>query len=100
MSQQFTESDRAVLAQLLALQVPKEEIAARLKKIGRPFIGSWGRKGDKSNIGHLSGSFKLQMRSGKGGAEKGAEKGISPIIDVCPFWPAEDGRLTCGSTLP
>ena len=32
MSQQFTESDRAVLAQLLALQVPKQEIAARLKK--------------------------------------------------------------------
>ena len=32
MSQQFTESDRAVLAQLLALQVPKKEIAARLKK--------------------------------------------------------------------
>ena len=32
MSQQFTESDRAVLAQLLALQVPKREIAARLKK--------------------------------------------------------------------
>jgi IS30 family transposase len=32
MSQQFTESDRAVLAQLLALRVPKKEIAARLKK--------------------------------------------------------------------
>lgn len=32
MSQQFTESDRAVLAQLLALQIPKKEIAARLKK--------------------------------------------------------------------
>jgi IS30 family transposase len=32
MSQQFTESDRAVLAQLLALEIPKQEIAARLKK--------------------------------------------------------------------
>lgn len=32
MSQQFTESDRAVLAQLLALKVPKEEIAKRLGK--------------------------------------------------------------------
>jgi IS30 family transposase len=32
MSQQFTESDRAVLAELLALKVPKKEIAARLKK--------------------------------------------------------------------
>ena len=32
MSQQFTESDRAVLAQLLALGVSKKEIAARLKK--------------------------------------------------------------------
>jgi transposase, IS30 family len=32
MSQQFTESDRAVLAQLLALEVPKKEIAARIKK--------------------------------------------------------------------
>src|SRR5262245_46619374 len=32
MHKQFTESDRAVLAQLLALQVPKTEIAARLKK--------------------------------------------------------------------
>lgn len=32
MSQQFTESDRAVLAQLLALRIPKQEIAARLKK--------------------------------------------------------------------
>ena len=32
MSQQFTESDRAVLAELLALKVPKQEIAARLKK--------------------------------------------------------------------
>jgi transposase, IS30 family len=32
MFKQFTESDRAVLAQLLALQVPKTEIAARLKK--------------------------------------------------------------------
>ena len=32
MSQQFTESDRAVLAQLLALELPKKEIAARLKK--------------------------------------------------------------------
>lgn len=32
MSQQFTESDRAVLAQLLALRVSKKEIAARLKK--------------------------------------------------------------------
>ena len=32
MHKQFTESDRAVLAQLLALQVPQTEIAARLKK--------------------------------------------------------------------
>ena len=32
MSQQFTESDRAVLEQLLALGVSKKEIAARLKK--------------------------------------------------------------------
>jgi transposase, IS30 family len=32
MSQQFTESDRAVLAQLLALELPKQEIASRLKK--------------------------------------------------------------------
>lgn len=32
MSQQFTESDRAVLAQLLALGVSRKEIAARLKK--------------------------------------------------------------------
>lgn len=32
MHKQFTESDRAVLAQLLALQVSKTEIAARLKK--------------------------------------------------------------------
>jgi IS30 family transposase len=32
MSQQFTESDRAVLAQLLALNVPKKEIATRLHK--------------------------------------------------------------------
>jgi IS30 family transposase len=32
MSQQFTESDRAVLAQLLALHISKKEIAARLKK--------------------------------------------------------------------
>jgi IS30 family transposase len=32
MHKQFTESDRAVLAQLLALQVPKKEIAQRLKK--------------------------------------------------------------------
>jgi len=32
MFQQFTESDRAVLAQLLALKVSKQEIAARLKK--------------------------------------------------------------------
>src|SRR5262245_24629602 len=32
MSQQFTESDRAVLAELLRLQVPKKEIAARLHK--------------------------------------------------------------------
>ena len=32
MHKQFTEWDRAVLAQLLALQVPKQEIAARLKK--------------------------------------------------------------------
>jgi IS30 family transposase len=32
MSRQFTESDRAVLAQLLALQLSKQEIAARLKK--------------------------------------------------------------------
>ncbi|HZN36026.1 MAG TPA: hypothetical protein VFB80_19485 [Pirellulaceae bacterium] len=32
MFEQFTESDRAVLAQLLALQVPKKEIASRLSK--------------------------------------------------------------------
>ena len=32
MSKQFTESDRAVLAQLLALHLPKKEIAARLEK--------------------------------------------------------------------
>src|SRR5947199_8376751 len=32
MHKQFTESDRAVLAQLLALKVPKQEIAGRLKK--------------------------------------------------------------------
>ena len=32
MHKQFTESDRAVLAQLLALKVPKQEIAERLKK--------------------------------------------------------------------
>ena len=32
MSQQFTESDRAVLAQLLALELSKKEIAARLNK--------------------------------------------------------------------
>ena len=32
MHKQFTESDRAVLAELLALNVPKKEIAARLKK--------------------------------------------------------------------
>ena len=32
MHKQFTESDRAVLAQLLALEVSKTEIAARLKK--------------------------------------------------------------------
>jgi IS30 family transposase len=32
MSQQFTESDRAVLAQLLALKVSKKQIAVRLKK--------------------------------------------------------------------
>jgi transposase, IS30 family len=32
MSQQFTESDRAVLAELLRLQVSKKEIAARLQK--------------------------------------------------------------------
>ena len=32
MHKQFTESDRAVLAELLALQVSKKEIAARLKK--------------------------------------------------------------------
>jgi IS30 family transposase len=32
MHKQFTESDRAVLAQLLALQVPKKEIAQRLNK--------------------------------------------------------------------
>ena len=32
MFKQFTESDRAVLAQLLALKVPKTQIAARLKK--------------------------------------------------------------------
>jgi IS30 family transposase len=32
MHKQFTESDRAVLAQLLALKVPKAEIAARLQK--------------------------------------------------------------------
>ena len=32
MSKQFTESDRAILAQLLALQLPKKEIAARLHK--------------------------------------------------------------------
>jgi transposase, IS30 family len=32
MSQQFTESDRAVLAQLLALELPQKEIAARLNK--------------------------------------------------------------------
>jgi IS30 family transposase len=32
MHKQFTESDRAVLAQLLALKVSKAQIAARLKK--------------------------------------------------------------------
>ena len=32
MHKQFTESERAVLAQLVALQVPKKEIAERLKK--------------------------------------------------------------------
>jgi len=32
MHKQFTESERAVLAQLLALQLPKKEIAARLNK--------------------------------------------------------------------
>ena len=32
MSQQLTESDRAVLAQLLELKVPKKEIARRLRK--------------------------------------------------------------------
>ena len=32
MHKQFTESDRAVLAQLLTLQVPKKEIAQRLNK--------------------------------------------------------------------
>jgi IS30 family transposase len=32
MYKQFTESDRAVLAQLLALQLPKKEIASRLNK--------------------------------------------------------------------
>ena len=51
MFKQFTESDRAVLAQLLALQVPKTEIAARLKKDRSAIYRELGR--NSGPLGYL-----------------------------------------------
>jgi IS30 family transposase len=51
MHKQFTESDRAVLAQLLALKVPKTEIAARLKKDRSAIYRELGR--NSGPLGYL-----------------------------------------------
>ena len=55
MSQQLTSEDRAVLAQLLSMNMPKREIAARLKKhrstIYRELArntGAWGYLPDEA----------------------------------------------------
>jgi transposase, IS30 family len=51
MFKQFTESDRAVLAQLLALKVSKKEIAARLKKDRSSIYRELGR--NSGPLGYL-----------------------------------------------
>jgi IS30 family transposase len=59
MSNQLTESDRAVLAQLLELQVSKKEIARRLHKHRSTVYREVAR-----NTGPVGGGFRDQMRHG------------------------------------
>lgn len=59
MSQQFTESDRAVLAQLLELQLPKQEIASRLKKDRSSIYRELGR--NSGPLGYLA--IEAQQRA-------------------------------------
>jgi IS30 family transposase len=51
MHKQLTEADRAVLAQLLALKVPKKEIAARLKKDRSSIYRELGR--NSGRLGYI-----------------------------------------------
>lgn len=59
MFKQFTESDRAVLAQLLALKVPKTQIAARLKKDRSAIYRELGR--NSGPLGYIA--IEAQQRA-------------------------------------